>query len=71
VITLCDKVRGACPELPGARATAHWSIADPAAETGTDDDTLPAFERTARDLEDRIGHLVARLTTRGGTANVG
>jgi protein-tyrosine-phosphatase/DNA-binding transcriptional ArsR family regulator len=71
VITLCDKVREVCPEFPGPPSRAHWSIADPAAEGGTDDETLPAFERTARELEDRIGHLIARLSTEGGQANVG
>jgi protein-tyrosine-phosphatase/DNA-binding transcriptional ArsR family regulator len=71
VITLCDKVREVCPEFPGTPAVAHWSIADPAAEGGTDDETLSAFERTARELEDRIGHLIARLSTEGERASVG
>src|SRR5437867_483853 len=37
VITLCDKVREICPEFPGRPATAHWSMADPAAEADTDE----------------------------------
>jgi ArsR family transcriptional regulator, arsenate/arsenite/antimonite-responsive transcriptional repressor / arsenate reductase (thioredoxin) len=66
VITLCDKVREVCPEFPGEPATAHWSIADPAAEGDADGDTYPAFERTASELEIRIPYLIARLSTPEG-----
>src|SRR5690606_15112717 len=54
VITLCDKVREVCPELPGAPATAHWSMPDPAATGGTDEDTYPAFVAIADELEVRV-----------------
>jgi protein-tyrosine-phosphatase len=60
VITLCDKVKELCPELPGRPAIAHWSMADPA--VGTDDDaTYPAFVRTADDIDERVGLLVAQI----------
>ena len=72
VITLCDKVREICPEFPGAPAAAHWSMADPAAAGGSDEETYPVFERAAADLEDRIGFLIARLSSaEGGSAHVG
>jgi protein-tyrosine-phosphatase/DNA-binding transcriptional ArsR family regulator len=64
VVTLCDKVREICPEFPGAPATAHWSMADPAADGDTDDATLPAFERVADELEVRIPLLVSELNDR-------
>ncbi len=48
VITVCDAARDACPYLPGARATAHWGLADPAAVEGHRDIQLAAF-RAARD----------------------
>ena len=32
IVTLCDKVKEVCPELPGHPTTAYWSIADPSAE---------------------------------------
>ncbi len=71
VITLCDKVREVCPEFPGQPTTAHWSMPDPAAAGDTDESTYPAFERTAQELEVRIRHLIARLsTTAGGNAHV-
>jgi protein-tyrosine-phosphatase/DNA-binding transcriptional ArsR family regulator len=57
VISLCDRVREICPEFPGTPQAIHWSMADPAREPGTDDETLPAFERTAAELETRVGFL--------------
>jgi protein-tyrosine-phosphatase/DNA-binding transcriptional ArsR family regulator len=62
LITLCDKVREVCPEFPGQPTTAHWSMADPAAAGDTDEETSAAFERTAEDLEERIGSLLAQMS---------
>jgi protein-tyrosine-phosphatase len=61
VISLCDRVREVCPEFPGAPHAIHWSVRDPAREPGTDDETLPAFEHTAAELERRIGFLLAAI----------
>ncbi len=58
VISLCDRVREVCPEFPGAPETVHWSIPDPGREGGTDEETLPAFERTATEIETRIRFLL-------------
>lgn len=60
VITLCDKVKEICPEFPGQPTYAHWSMADPAA--ADDDDTYPAFVRTAEEIDQRVGLLMAQLT---------
>jgi protein-tyrosine-phosphatase len=59
VISLCDRVREVCPEFPGQPDTVHWSIPDPAADAAG----YPAFQRTAAELETRIGFLLATLTT--------
>ena len=61
VITLCDRVREVCPEFPGRAEQLHWSIPDPAASGGTGQDTYPAFERMAAELETRIGFLLAAI----------
>jgi protein-tyrosine-phosphatase len=64
VITLCDKVREVCPELPGAPIAAHWSMADPSAAGDTDEATYPAFEAVADEIEDRVALLLADLRSR-------
>ena len=56
VISLCDRVREVCPEFPGAPKLIHWSVRDPARES-----TLPAFERTATELETRIRFLIRAI----------
>jgi protein-tyrosine-phosphatase/DNA-binding transcriptional ArsR family regulator len=61
VITLCDRVREVCPEFPSHPDLVHWSVPDPALEGPSDQATLPAFERTARELETRIGYLLHLL----------
>jgi len=52
VVTLCDRVREVCPEFPDGPRLMHWSMADPASENDA------AFERTADELEVRIGFLL-------------
>jgi len=61
VISLCDRVREVCPEFPGTPQAIHWSVRDPGREPGTDAETLPAFERTAAELETRMRFLLAAI----------
>ena len=61
VITLCDRVREVCPEFPSHPQLVHWSIPDPAREGATNRASYPAFERTAAELETRIGYLLHLL----------
>lgn len=63
VITLCDKVREVCPDFRGQPTTAHWSMADPAAEGSDADTNYRAFVRTADEIEVRVGLLIAQLST--------
>jgi protein-tyrosine-phosphatase len=53
VVSLCDRVREVCPELPGDPRLVHWSIPDPSREG-----TPEAFERTAAELAERIPFLL-------------
>ena len=70
VISLCDRVREICPEFPGTPQAMHWSVRDPAREPGTDDESLPAFKRTAAELETRIGFLLEAIGRTTGTQEV-
>jgi protein-tyrosine-phosphatase/DNA-binding transcriptional ArsR family regulator len=62
VITLCDKAREACPELGDVTRWVHWSIPDPAASGGADDDIYPTFQATAAEIDTRIRYLLPMLT---------
>ena len=61
VVTLCDRVREVCPDFAGPQERIHWSLPDPSREGDTDAETLPAFERTAAELDTRIGFLLERI----------
>jgi ArsR family transcriptional regulator, arsenate/arsenite/antimonite-responsive transcriptional repressor / arsenate reductase (thioredoxin) len=61
VISLCDRVREICPEFRGHARYIHWSIADPALEGDSDEETYTAFERTAVELRLRVRFLVQLL----------
>jgi ArsR family transcriptional regulator, arsenate/arsenite/antimonite-responsive transcriptional repressor / arsenate reductase (thioredoxin) len=58
VITLCDRAREACGELPATLAAVHWSIPNPAQAHPPD---LDAFRATARELRARIRYLLPLL----------
>ena len=55
VFTVCDNAAGeVCPIWPGQPMTAHWSLDDPAAVTGSDAVIAAAFNDTCRMLTNRI-----------------
>jgi ArsR family transcriptional regulator, arsenate/arsenite/antimonite-responsive transcriptional repressor / arsenate reductase (thioredoxin) len=64
VITLCDRARENCGELPAVPAAAHWSIPDPSRAHPPD---LDAFRATARELRTRVRYLVPLLMEPSGS----
>ncbi len=46
VITVCDEARQVCPVFPGRHASHHWSLEDPAAATGTEDERMTVYRAT-------------------------
>jgi protein-tyrosine-phosphatase len=48
VITVCDRAAETCPVFAGDPERIHWSLEDPAAMVGTDDEKQRAFDATAK-----------------------
>lgn len=54
VVTVCDNAREHCPIFPGTFKFLHWTLEDPAAVTGTQEEKLAVFRR----VRDQIaGHV--------------
>ena len=60
VITVCDAAAEECPTFPGPAQRIHWSLPDPAAATGSEDERLVVFRRVRDALE---AHLAEWMTT--------
>ena len=59
IITVCDSAAGdECPYWPGHPATAHWGFADPAAESGSEQEMWDAFRKVEMGLRNRIELLI-------------
>ncbi len=55
VFTVCDDAaQEVCPVWPGQPMTAHWGVADPAAEQRSETQQWLAFRTAFRELENRI-----------------
>jgi arsenate reductase len=54
VITVCDNARESCPFFPACTERLHWSLEDPAATHGSEEERLAAFRRIRDELRDRI-----------------
>ena len=61
VITVCDDANESCPIFPGARTRLHWSIPDPSAVKGSEDERLEAFRTARDDLHFRIRSMLHGL----------
>jgi arsenate reductase len=54
LVTVCDDAREACPTLPGVARQDHWSIEDPSAVEGDEEERLGAFRAARDELRDRL-----------------
>jgi len=58
VVTVCDNARDNCPVFPGAAQRVHWSLEDPAAVQGSEEERLAAFRRIRNQLQERVEKFV-------------
>jgi arsenate reductase len=54
VITVCDDAKESCPLFPAKTKRIHWSVADPAAVQGSEEEILTAFRRARDELRARL-----------------
>ncbi len=65
VITVCDAAAEVCPVFPGPARRIHWSLPDPAAAGGGEEERVDAFRRVRARLE---AHLREWLAARSAGA---
>jgi arsenate reductase len=62
VITVCDSANQRCPVVPGAVRRLHWSVEDPSAAAGAEDERLAVFRRIRDEIIGRIRDWLAGWT---------
>jgi len=60
VITVCDRAREGCPVFPGPAKRLHWSLDDPAAAEGSEQERLEVFRRTREEIAAKIREFTSR-----------
>jgi arsenate reductase (thioredoxin) len=58
VITVCDNAKETCPVFPAQTKRIHWSIEDPAALQGSEDERMAAFRHARDELRERLRGFV-------------
>lgn len=59
VVTVCDAANDSCPAFPGSAKRLHWSLPDPSAAKGGDEERLAVFRSVRDRLKEHIeGELV-------------
>ena len=58
VITVCDNAKESCPMFPTKTKRIHWSILDPAALQGSEEERLAAFRLARDELRARLQAFV-------------
>lgn len=61
VITVCDAAAEVCPVFPGPAQRLHWSLPDPAAAGGGEEERVDAFRRVRARLEAHLREWLAAL----------
>ena len=61
VITVCDSAAESCPIFRDRATRIHWSLLDPAAVDGGDEEVLQSFIEVRNDLEDNLREWLSSL----------
>jgi arsenate reductase len=69
VVTVCDRAAQRCPVFPGPGRRTHWSLADPAAASGDQDEQLAAFRKVREELASRLPEFLAETPGQISDAN--
>lgn len=65
VITVCDSANEACPVFPATTRRLHWSLDDPSAARGNEEERLGVFRRVRDEIRSRVeGWLDERRVVR-------
>ena len=60
VITVCDNAQESCPVFPALTTRIHWSLEDPAAVEGSEEQRFEAFRRIRDELRRRVRDFIQR-----------
>lgn len=66
IVTVCDRMREACPSFPGDVEMIHWSIPDPLEVEGTAEERYHAFAHIAEHVLTRTRYFFSRLAYEQG-----
>ena len=58
VITVCDNAKESCPIFPATTKRIHWSLEDPAAVQGSEEQRLAEFRRVRDQLRSLLREFV-------------
>ena len=58
VITVCDNAKESCPIFPATTKRIHWSLEDPAAVQGSEEQRLAEFRRARDQLQSLLRNFV-------------
>ena len=59
VITVCDNAKESCPVFSAKTKRIHWSMEDPGALQGSEEERLAAFRRIRDELRGRLRGFIA------------
>ena len=61
VITVCDKAKESCPVFPATTKRIHWSLDDPAAVVGPEEQRVAEFRRVRDQLRTHLRWFIQEI----------